>query len=111
MPTITSFHSSVVEPGDVNGIMADYLALERARRFRGVLVQRCGALAAGIVLLGTVLRILPPIPTWFSLGAFVALPVSAWIVELRRERRLANRLDRVRKGVVHTVVTPAARKS
>jgi hypothetical protein len=34
MPTITSFRSSAVESEDLSGIMADYLALERARIFR-----------------------------------------------------------------------------
>ena len=37
MPTITSFHSSAVEPEELSGIMADYLALERARIFRRLL--------------------------------------------------------------------------
>ena len=111
MPTITSFHSSAVESEEVGGIMADYLALERARTFRRLLVPRCGVLAACVLLLGTVLHAIPPTPMWFSVGAFVTPPLWAWFVELRRDWRLARRLKHVPSGVTHEVVIPAVKKS
>lgn len=90
--------------------MADYLALERARMFRRLLVKRFGWLAAGVAILGGILRVLPPIATWFSLSVFVTLPVWAWIVELRRDRRLARRLAQV-PGASHEVAIQGGRKS
>lgn len=111
MPTITSFHSSAVESEELSRIMADYLGLERARIFRRLLVKRFGLLAAAVLMLGTVLRAVPPIPMWFGVGAFVTPPVWAWIVELRRHWRLARRLEHVPGGVTHEVEIPAVRKS
>jgi hypothetical protein len=111
MPTITSFHSSAVESEELGGIMAEYLALERARMFRRLLVKRFGLLAAGVLILGVVLHVVPPIPMWFSVAAFVTPPVWAWIVELRRDCRLARRLEKVPGGVTHEVAVPANRKS
>jgi hypothetical protein len=111
MPTITSFHSSAVEPEELGGIMADYLALERARIFRRLLVTRFGLLAAGVLLLGTVGRVVPPTPMWFGVGACVTPPLWAWIVELRRHWRLARRLEQVPGGVTREVAIPAVKKS
>lgn len=111
MPTITSFHSSAVESEELGGIMADYLALERARIFRRLLVKRFGLLAMCVLLLGIVLHAVPPIAVWFSMGAFVTPPVWAWIVELRRDWRLARRLDQVSGSVTHEVAIPVVKKS
>ena len=45
MHTVTSFHASAVQPDQLGEIMAAYLALERARIFRRLLVKRFGVLA------------------------------------------------------------------
>jgi hypothetical protein len=111
MPTITSFHSSAVGSEELSGIMADYLALDRARIFRRLLVTRFGLLAAGVLLLGTVVRVVPPNPMWLSVGACVTPPLWAWFVELRRHWRLVRRLEHVSGGVTHEVVIPAVKKS
>src|SRR5688572_2697136 len=106
MPTITSFHGSAVLPEELSGIVADFLALERARIFRRLLVKRFGLLALGVVVVGGVLRVLPPLATWFSLSAFVTPPAWAWIVESRCDRRLARRLEQVPGSVTHEVQIP-----
>ena len=93
MHTVTSFHASDVQPDQLSGIMADYLALERARIFRRLLVKRFGMLAA--ILAGVSFHWLSAFASWFSVGLCVAAPVWAWIVELGCERRLARRLDKV----------------
>jgi hypothetical protein len=111
MPTITEFHISAVESEELSGIMADYLALDHARILRRLLVKRFGLLAVGVAILGIVLRILAPIPTWLGVGVFVTPPFWAWIVELRRDWRLARRLTRVPGGVTHEVAIPGNRKS
>ncbi len=45
MHAVTSFHASAVEPGQVSAIMAEYLALERARVYRRLFVTRFALLA------------------------------------------------------------------
>src|SRR5262245_24884199 len=95
MHTVTSFHASAVQPDQLSAIMADYLALERARVFRRLLVARCGFIALLIAAAGFGLGWLPPFAVGFSAGAFLTLPVCVWVVELWRERRLAHRLNKV----------------
>lgn len=114
MHTVTSFHASDVQPDQLSGIMADYLALERARIFRRLLVKRFGVLAA--VFAGVSVHWLSAFASWFSVGLCVAAPVWAWMVELGCERRLARRLDEVPGQAVRVVESapderPLARKS
>jgi len=99
MQTITSIHASAIPPEELSGIMADYLALERARIFRRLLVTRFGLLAVTAAVIGGLLHWLPPFASWFSIGLFLTPPLWAWIVELRRERRLSRRLEDVPGGV------------
>jgi hypothetical protein len=104
MHTVTSFPAAAVGPGELSGIMADYLALEEARIFRRLLVVRFGILAFIAGIAGAVLHWLSPFASWFSVGVFLVPPVSAWIIELRRDRRLARRLDELPEGATHVVL-------
>ena len=74
---ITSFQGSAVSADELNRIMADSLALERARVFRRLLVTRCGALAAASAVVGLWLRWLPPFASWFSVTLFLGLTLLA----------------------------------
>jgi hypothetical protein len=105
MHTVTSFHASDVQPDQLSGIMADYLALERARIFRRLLVKRFGVLA--VVFAGVGFYTLSVFASWFSVGLCVAVPVCAWIVELGCQSRLARRLDEVPGQAVHMVESAA----
>jgi Flp pilus assembly protein TadB len=107
MQTVTSFHAAALRPEDLNGIMADYLALEEARIFRRLLVTRFGILAFIAAIAGAGLHWLSPFATWFGVGVFLVPPVWAWIVELRRDRRLARRLDDLPAAATHLVVPNA----
>jgi hypothetical protein len=104
MHTVTSFHAAAVRPEDVSGIMADYLALEEARIFRRLLVVRFGILAFIAVIAGAVLHWLSPFASWFSVGVFLVPPACAWIIELRRDRRLARRLYELPEGAARVVL-------
>lgn len=95
MPTVTSFQAGAVPPDELNAIMADYLALERTRVIRRLLVLRCGLIAFAVGLAGIGLAWLPPFGSWFSVAAALAVPTAAWVVELRRKRHLARRLERL----------------
>ena len=110
MHTVTSFHASAIQPEQLSGIMADYLALERARVFRRLLVKRFGLLA---LILGVSVVWLSAFAFWFSIGLCVAVPIWAWTVELGCEQRLARRLDEVPRHAVQVVepMTPDESRS
>ena len=105
MHTVVSFHGSAVKPDQLSGIMADYLALERAKTFRRLLTKRFGVLAA--IFAGISFYRLSAFAAWFSVGLCVAVPVWAWIVELGCERRLARRLATVPGQTVQVVESAA----
>jgi hypothetical protein len=95
MQTVTSFHSSAVEPHHISAIMAEYLALERARIYRRLFVTRFGLLALFVALIGLGFHWLPRFASWLSVGLCSVAPIWAWLVELRCDWRLARRLREV----------------
>jgi hypothetical protein len=103
MRTVTSFNASAVGKAELTGIMAEYLALEQVRVVRRLLVTRCGAMALVAVGLGLV-HWLSPFASGFSVTAFLSLPVSAWVFELRRNARLGRRLAEVPGAVSEEIV-------
>jgi hypothetical protein len=103
MQTVTSFEASAVDDAELTGIMADYLALERVRTFRRLLMIRCGLLAVATALIGFGLHWLTAFASWFSITAFLTLPASAWILEIRRNARLGRRLEDVPGGMTRVV--------
>jgi hypothetical protein len=104
MRTTTSLHASAVRPDQLNGIVADCLALERAGIRRQRLARCFGALAAIVAVAG--FSSLSAFAFCFSLGLCAAVPVWAWTVELEHERRLAGRLDTVPKQAVQECAPP-----
>jgi hypothetical protein len=90
MKDIASFSSSDVPPNELNAIAAEYLALERLRVFRQLLVPRCIVLA---VVVGTAGILWPPgVPWWAGVVVCLVVPACVWIAEVVREHRLAVRL-------------------
>ena len=83
---------------ELASIMSEYLALERARVMRRLLVFRCGSIAGTIAVLGLALHWLPATMSWFSAGLFLIPPAWAWIAERRRNHSLGRRLGRTRKS-------------
>jgi hypothetical protein len=108
MHTVASFHGSAVKPDQLSGIMADYLALERAKIFRRLLVKRFGVLAT---ILGISFYWLSALASWFSVGLCMAVPVWAWMAELGCERRLARRIDEVPGRAVQVIDATAPNDS
>src|SRR5688572_23581024 len=112
MHTVTSFHSSAIQPDQLNAIMADYTALERMRIYRRLFVARFGLLAFAFGVVGAGLGVLSTFATWFSVGLCLAPPVAVCIAELRHSRRLARRLTGIPRGVTHVAAPmPGVRKS
>ena len=94
MHHVTSIPASSVPPAELNVILADYLALERARLFRRLFVFRFGLLAAAATIVSIVFPGLPAFARWFPPTLCLAPPIAAWIREWRLARRLSQRLDK-----------------
>jgi hypothetical protein len=103
MHIVTSFHSSAVRADQLSAIMADYIALERARTYRRLFVRRFGVLALVVAIASTALHWFSSIPLWLSVGFCLVAPVSAWVAELRCDWRLARRLEQVPEAAAHLV--------
>jgi hypothetical protein len=95
MPELTSFNTLSVPRDEVSGILADYLALERTRVFRQLLVVRFGALTLIAVVVGFLIHGLSIFARWVPVGLFATPPVWACIAELRLALRLSRRLTGV----------------
>ena len=93
MPVVTAVDAASVGRATLNALMADYLALERARVYRRLVVRRFSLLAFVFAVIGFGFRWLPQFASWFSVGLCTAVSVWAGIVELRCDRRLTRRLD------------------
>lgn len=88
MPILQSFHSSQVDGPQLNAIMRDYLARERARVYRRLFVTRFGVVAVVLGVAGLGFHLLSPIASWFSVAVCFVAPLWAWAVELRCDRRI-----------------------
>ena len=108
MHTVTTFDSASVEPQEINAVMADYFALERARNYRRLFVTRFGILAVGAGIMGLGLHWLSPFSSWFSVGLCGAVPAWAWIAELRCELKLAKRLHDLPQSKTEVIASPPA---
>jgi hypothetical protein len=90
MQTVTSFHASSLPQEELGRLLADYLALDRARIVRRLMVARFGVLAAGAALLETVVHGFSVFARSFTVALCLVPPIWAWIVELVRERQLSR---------------------
>jgi hypothetical protein len=95
MQRVTSLPASSVSPEELNVILAEYLALDRARIVRRLFVVRFGLLASASAIVALIVPGLSAIARWLPPLLFVTPALWAWIVELRRARRLARRLEDV----------------
>lgn len=101
MDVVTQFQSCALQPAELNQLLADYVALERVRVFRRLLVRRFGALSAAVLVMGVALHWISPAATACSVALFLVPPIWAWIAELRFDRALDTRLERIH-GVIHS---------
>ena len=104
MHTVTSFDAHMLPPEELNAIIADYLALERLRIFRRLLVTRFGILTAIVATAGWL---------WLSTAATCVAAVLCLVpplcvlgLEVTCARRLAERLERIPDQQTHVVRTP-----
>ena len=103
MHTVTSFRAAGLAPEHVGAVMADYVALERARSLRRACVTRFGGLAVVFAIAGPGVHWVTPVMSGLSVALCVAPPALAWVAERRREQALTRRLREV-PGVTTAVV-------
>ena len=103
MHTVTRVPPSATPRAELGAIMADYLALERLRIVRRLLVVRLGALALATVLIGRGFGWLSPAACAAGAGTLLAPLAWVWIVELRLDWRLARRLESVPGATTHVI--------
>jgi hypothetical protein len=102
MHTVTSFPAAAVPPDQLSGILADYLALDRARMYRRLLTARCGLLALVAAAFGALVHGPSLFARWIPTGMLLVPPAWAWISELRIEYRRSRRLEGVDGAVTRT---------
>jgi len=85
-----SFSTSSVSRDELSHILSDYLALDRARMLRRLMVMRFGLMALAAASLETLIRGFSPFVRAFSVALCLIPPAWAWVVELARERRLVR---------------------
>ena len=93
MPTIVWFHPSVVPRKELGRLLSDYLALDRARNLRRLMVTRFGILALVAALLETAFRGFSPFARLITVALCLFPPLWARIAEFGREWRLARRIQ------------------
>ena len=85
-----SFRASGIPPEDLGRILCDYLALDRARIVRRLMVVRCGLFGVAAALLETVIHGFSPLARLVTVGVCLVPPAWAWVVELGWMRRVAR---------------------
>ena len=93
VPQVTSLPATSVSKDELKVILADYLALDRARVFRRLFVVRFGLLTTVSVLVAFIAPGLPAIARWLPPVLCLAPPTWAVVLELRLARRLARHLE------------------
>lgn len=108
MQTVISVPASTIPPEELSRILSDYLALDRARIYRRLMVARFGGLAVRAALLETFFRGFSPVARLFTIGLCLFPPVWARMVEFAHERRLARRIEAFDAGVTYRFVSRSA---
>jgi hypothetical protein len=90
MQTVMSFRAASVPREELGRILAEYLALDRARIQRRLMVPRFSLLALAAALLETVIHGFSPIARLLTVGLCLVPPTWAWFVELVWTRRVVQ---------------------
>lgn len=94
MQTTISFRTSTMPRHELRRTLSDYLALERARVIRQVLVTRFGGIAAIAGSAMTIAHLFSPVARILAIGLCVVPPLGAWIAEIALAHRLVQRIAR-----------------
>jgi hypothetical protein len=92
METLTWFRSATVPRDKLAPLLSEYLALDRLRTVRRLLLVRCGALALMAAVVGPLVGWLSALGRSVVVALFLLPPAWAWILERRADLRLTDRL-------------------
>jgi len=106
MQTLISLRATVSP--ELGRILSDYLALDRARILRRLMVVRFGLLAVLAASIETVCRGFSPLARLFTVALCLVPPLCARIVDLVREHRLWQRPIGPRRLPTRLFVGPLA---
>jgi len=103
---MSSFTFNTAQSGhhEITGILSDYLALDRARFWRRLLVVRFGLLAPIAFVVARLIPGLSAYGHWIPALLFLTPPAWACVAEIRLARRLSHRLDTSDDVRTYTVV-------
>jgi hypothetical protein len=104
MASFTSFNAADLTPQGTVEVLRDYLALDRARFWRRLLVGRFGLLALTVFVVGRVIPGLSAYGRWGPVLLFLVPPAWAWLAELRLTLSLSHRLPASASASSYTVV-------
>ena len=82
--------------GSLTPLLSDYLALDRLRTVRRLLLVRCGALALIAAVAGPLVGWLSALGRSLVVVLFLLPPAWTWILERRADLRLAERLRAIK---------------
>ena len=106
MEALTWFHSTSVPRDELAPLLSEYLALDRLRTVRRLLLVRCGALALLAAVVGPLVGWLSALGRSLVIALFLLPPAWAWILEKRADLRLSNRLRSINANTVSRPQAP-----
>ena len=104
MQTVISVPASTIAREELSRILSAYLALDRARIRRRLMVARFGLLAVLAALLETSFRGFSPLVRLFTVALCLFPPAWARMVEFAHERRLSQRIEAIDGAGPHRFV-------
>ena len=96
METVTCLRSTDVPHEALGPLLSEYLALDRVRNLRRLLLVRCGSLALATAVLGPLVGWLSALARSVMVAGLLVPPVCAWVVERRADSRLSRRLSSIK---------------
>ena len=106
METLTWFRSTAVPRDKLAPLLSEYLALDRLRAIRRLLLVRCGALALVAAVAGPLVGWLSALGRSLVVALFLIPPAWAWILERRADLRLSHRLRSIKTSTATGPVAP-----
>ena len=96
MEIVTRLRTADVPQETLGPLLSDYLALDRLRGLRRLLLVRCGSLALATAVLGPLVGWLSALARSVLVAVFLLPPAWAWVLERRADIRLSERLQSVK---------------
>jgi hypothetical protein len=106
MESLTWFHSAGVPRDELAPLLSDYLALDRLRTVRRLLLVRCGALALIAAVAGPLVGWLSALGRSLVVALFLLPPAWTWMLERRADVRLSARLRSIKASTASRPQAP-----